>query len=879
MTLASGTRLGVYEILAPIGKGGMGEVYRARDTKLDRDVAIKVLPEELASDEERVARFDREAKLLASLNHPNIASIYGFEESSLVLELVEGPTLAERIGQGAIPVDEVTAIAKQIAEALEAGHEAGVIHRDLKPANIKVKEDGTVKVLDYGLAKALASEVEDEANAELSQPPTLTRQGTQAGVILGTAAYMSPEQAKGKLVDKRADIWAFGAVFYEMLTGRRAFDGNDFSEILASVIKTEPEWDLLPGDLPSTLRAYLKRCLEKDPRKRVRDIGDLRLALDGAFDGDAHAEAAGPGGRGMSRGIAATAALFLSVVTGVVVWTWLPSEEASRAITRFSVALPQTAANFTIPRAQLDVIVSIASNGSKFAYTADNQLYLRSMDQPFPTVLEGTEGARSPFLSPDGEWVGFVADGQLKKVPSKGGPVVSLCEERGVRGIHWGADGNIIFGHAEKGILRVSSDGGTPEVLVPPRGHTLGAMRRPQLLPDGDTLLLSFADTLTWDDAQVVALSLDTGEETLIIERARDARYVRSGHLVYLSGTNLLAAPFDPDTLELTGPRVPIAEGVMTTVMSGAAMFDVSDNGALVYFTGLGMSERTLVWVDPTGKKQPINAPPRAYVRPRISPDGSRVAVDVYEEDRDIWIWNFERETMHRLTFAPGQDVNPVWTPDGARIAFSSERSGPMNLFWKSADGSGSAEPLNAGDDADYMVAFTPDGTSIVFNRFDSDFDVYLAPTSGAAAPLVASEFREISGEISPDGRYIAYESQATGQLEVYVRTFPNVDEGQWLISTGGGTAPVWAPSENELFYVGPGGSIMAVGIDTEPGFEAGRPRELFRGYYHGSPGRTYDVAPDGKRFLMLDNARAEDNQRGLFVVQNWDEALRAPEE
>ena len=554
MSLVSGTRLGPYEILSPIGKGGMGEVYRAQDTKLDRDVAIKVLSEEFAKDKERLARFEREAKLLASLNHPNIASIYGLEESdgvtALVLELVEGPTLAERIAEGPIPVEEVLPIAWQITEALEAGHQAGVIHRDVKPANVKVKEDGTVKVLDYGLAKALEGDTPSGTASELSQSPTLTRHGTQVGVILGTAAYMSPEQAKGRRVDRRADVWAFGAVVYEMLTGKRAFAGDDVSETLAFVLTKEPDWESIPVDTPRPLLQALSVCLTKEVKLRARDIADVRLAMDGAFHTSSQSKADAPQPSSFRPGLAVAAALMLAAITGFAAYTLRP--ETPRPVARLSLSLPPGDELTDTSRHA----VAISSDGTRIVYSArrsvtpgqldhyDGRLYLREIDQLEPTPIRGTEAARNPFLSPDGEWVGFWSEGQLKKVAIRGGAPVSLCDATNPFGAQWGADDTIVFGQGRDGILRVSADGGTPEVLVPLEG-TNALVHGPQILP-GEKAVLFTLGRNTWDDAQVVVHTLETNERKVLIDGGRDARYVPTGHLVYVYGGGLPALGGSP---------------------------------------------------------------------------------------------------------------------------------------------------------------------------------------------------------------------------------------------------------------------------------------------------------------------------------------------
>ena len=636
-----------------------------------------------------MARFEREAKLLASLNHPNIAGIYGFEENAIVLELVEGPTLAERIAEGPIPVDEAIAIGKQIAEALEAGHEAGVIHRDLKPANIKVKEDGAVKVLDYGLAKALEGDASAGEDSELSQSPTLTRQGTQIGVILGTAAYMSPEQARGKPVDRRADIWAFGAVFFEMLTGTKPFPGDDVSQTLARVIDREPDWNALPATLSPTVALYLRRCLEKDPRQRVQAIGDVRLALEGAFGAEAASRVTPvvPVRWRPSVGMAATLGLVLSLVTGVVVArVWRPAEEP-KPVSRSLIPL---VADVKLAR-QATKSVAISPDGTLLVYAAEG-LYLRPMDRTEATLLRDTEGARNPFFSPDGEWIGFWSGGQLRKVSIRGGAPVRLCEIGFALGAQWGPDGDIVFGQLHAGISKVSSEGGTPEVIVPLEGREVGFS--PQILPGGDVLFtLGFSSR--WEDGRVVVQSPESGRRKVLVEGGVDARYLSTGHLVYLHEGTLFAVPFDVNALEVTGNAIPVIEDMwFTNTMTGVSNFSVSDDGSLVYFRRGAEARRTIVWVDRSGKEEAISVEPRAYFFVRLSPDGRSLAMDPHDEDNDIWMWDLSLESMTRLTFSPDLDIHPVWAPDGSRVAFTSRRDGLLGIFWKRADGTGPVERL-----------------------------------------------------------------------------------------------------------------------------------------------------------------------------------------
>ena len=896
MALTPGTRLGPYAITAQIGVGGMGEVYRATDTNLKRDVAIKVLPESVAGDAERLARFQREAEVLASLNHPNIAQIHGLEKSAgtiaLVMELVEGPTLADRIAQGAIPVDEALPIAKQIAEALEAAHEQGIIHRDLKPANVKVRPDGTVKVLDFGLAKAL--EPTGAMSPGMSQAPTITTPAmTQAGMILGTAAYMSPEQARGKPVDRRTDIWAFGAVLYEMLTGRRAFAGEDVADTLGAVIHKDVDWTPLPGGLSPTLAAYIKRCLHKDPKQRIPDIAAMRLALEGAFEAGVSegTGAVAPAQPAWRRAVPlALASLVTAAIVGIGAWSLWPSAEPPVA-SRFEHVLPEG-----LPfRSTGQRVMALSADGRHFVYNTQEGLYLRSIGALEARLIAGTETvSTNPFFSPDGDSVGFMTfPGEMARLSIAGGaPVVIATGISAPFGASWGADNTILFGQPE-GIVRVSADGGAPELVIPAREGEW--MDGPQLLPDGDSVLFSATGTaLDWGQAQIVVQSLQTGERTMVMQGGSAGRYLPSGHLLYAVGNTLFAVAFDADRLETRGGPVPVVEELSRPGpgSSATANYAVSDRGTLVYLSGEGLgavgaaiaTARALVWVDRQGREDPLAAPPRSYSYPRLSPDGTQVAVDIRDTESEIWVWHVVRGTLTRLTFNPGLDRFPVWSPDGLRIAFSSVRddlaaTGQGEAYWQAADGTGQAERLSDDSRQTFPNAFSPDGTRLLVSgavaggNANDDIGVVEVGGPGSVTPLLDTTFGERNAEVSPDGRWLAYESDESGQPEVYVRPFPDVDGGRWQVSTDGGAQPVWASDGRELFYRSDD-AVLSVPVEMAESFVFGSPVELFSGEYAPSlGGRNYDVSPDGQRFLMLKVVAAPGEApppARFIIVENW---------
>jgi serine/threonine-protein kinase len=895
MPLSDGTRLGPYEILSALGAGGMGEVYRARDTKLDRAVAIKILPEAFAADTERIARFQREAKTLASLNHPNIAHIHGLEESNgvraLVMELVEGEDLAQRIARGAIPVDEALPIAKQMADALEAAHEQGIIHRDLKPANIKVRRDGTVKVLDFGLAKAM--EQTGVASPSVSQSPTITTPAmTQAGMILGTAAYMSPEQARGKPVDKRADIWAFGCVLYEMLTGQRAFAGQGVSETLARVIEREPDWAKLPATLSPALRTYIRRCLQKDPRQRVQAIGDVRLALEGAFE-TALPQKAAPTVVALWQRVAlvGVAAIIASgAIIGTLVWfTARQAEPTPPRVSRLQLT-PAGAAALSIGWNDRDL--AITPDGSRLIYVGNQgtQIFVRALDALAPMAVF-TGRVAGLFVSPDGQWIGFHAGlGVLKKVAVAGGPAVTLAtiDTAGSSGATWGPDDTIIVAtnSVDTGLQRVSAAGGPLTVLTRP-DRAQGEVDHfwPEMLPGGRAVLFTITSlTGGLDAAQVAVLDLQTGARRILVRGASHAHYVSSGHLVYAAAGTLRAVPFDLARLETRGTPVTVVPDVVTTIKGGVDAV-VAGDGTLAYVLGtVEGTARTLVWVDRQGHETPIPAPPRPYLLPALSPDGTRVAVFANDQERDLWLWDLRRTTLTRLTSAPGVDVVQVWTPDNRRLIFTSERAGVRNLFWQAADGAGAVEQLTESPDTQYPTGVSPDGRRLIFTDESpttaNDVMAIELDATRRVTPLVQSPFTEQNGTVSPDGLWLAYEANDSGRFEIYVRPFPEVNSGRWQVSTTGGTRPIWARSGQELVYVSPTGALMGVGVARGPSWAATTPTLVVKeGYFTNLNwwGRSYDISPDGQRFLMIKEGGADGTAApaSIIVVQHWVEELK----
>jgi serine/threonine-protein kinase len=849
----------------------MGEVYRALDTKLNREVAIKVLLPAVVNDPDRLARFRREAHVLAALNHPHIAAIYGLEDTgtrtALVLELVDGPTLADRIAYGAIPLDEALPIATQIAEALDAAHQQGIVHRDLKPANVKVRPDGTVKVLDFGLAKAIEPA---GSSPERSQSPTITSPAmTQAGMILGTAAYMSPEQAKGRPQDKRSDLWAFGCVLFEMLAGRRLFDREDVSETLAAVLTADVPWQQLPPALPTGVRQALTVCLQRDPKQRLRDAGDLLLLLNGALDTAARDRDAVPTPRlriwqHPALVVSLASALAISVV--ISGWAFRRDRHVNpRRPVRLSVAIPPTD-RLDVISTSVAPVLALSPDGRTLVYAARraerSQLYRRPLDQLSGTPIPGTEDAAAPFFSPDGEWIGFLSGNTIKKVPVLGGEAITLGSISGNGSASWSGD-TIVFGRLAYGptLGRLAASGSDVTPITKLQGGDV-AHFMPEMLPGGRSVLFS-----SIPDSKIHLISLDGTQDKTLVEGLWP-RYSPSGHLLFLRDTSLWVAPFDPDRAELTGPAVRVLEGVLGPPA-------ISADGTLAYLSGVPPRIQ-LVWVDRQGGETPVDVDPADFFDVDISPDGRRLAVSrgTAFTTTDIWVYDLERKTSNKLTTDLGLSVFPLWTRDGQALVYSATREGHRNLFRRSADGSGTVQRLTTSAYQQSPWDWSLDGTTIVLQelREQTGWDIARIPLDGGAdSVLVDTPRNQLSPALSPDGRWIAYSSSESGTSQVEVRPFPNVKDRRWQISSRGGTYPKWSPDGRELFYLD-GAGVMRVAIATEPEFRPAIPERLFAWTNRGTGEKNWDVAPDG-RFLMKKVLPAEYT---VNVVLNWVDELKA---
>jgi serine/threonine-protein kinase len=921
-----GRRLGPYQVQALLGAGGMGQVYRAHDLALNRDVAVKFLPDALASNPDRLARLTREAQALASLNHPNIAAIYGLEESegvrALVMELVEGEDLSQRIAREAIPLAEALPIAKQIAEALEAAHARGIIHRDVKPANIKVRADGAVKVLDFGLAKATAPRSSAAAAALANSPPiTPLATLTATGVIPGTPAYMSPEQAKGRAADRRSDVWAFGVVLYEMLTGQHPLKGDDVSETSASVLTRQPDWTVLPAAAPAPIRRLLRRCLEKDPTRRLADMADARLDIDDALSGsDSDTPVVLLNSRTRERLIWTSLLLLVGLAAAVTAaWVTRPVSvplETTRTVLSVAPTGDTSGMNPLEQRGgaarPTRTAVALSPDGKTLVFGTIwgglPQLYARALDRLSAIPISGTSGGYSPFFSPDGQWVGFAANGELRKVPLSGGPAVTLCKAASLFGASWGDDGTIVFATQRNGGLwRVPAAGGIPEPLTTPQPGEY-SHRLPHMLPGSRAVIFTILKgPNSWDNTQIVVRSLATSQQTVLVTGGADGRYVSTGHLVYVRLGTLMAVPFDPARLAVTGGATGVIDGVMQAADRNlsymhntlAGQLAVSDTGALVYLTGgaVAAGDRSLVWVDRHGTSQALPAPPRSYYSPRLSPDGQRVAVFTLDPVQ-VWSVDVARGALSRIT-VDGQSDEGVFTPDGKRIVFRSGADGSEgSLYWKAADGSGAVERLTTGGRSQTPSSWSPDGTTLAFVEEGEStglfqFDIWVLTMSDRKTrPLIHTAASEVTPEFSPDGRWLAYMSNESGRNEVYVQPYPGPGE-RHLISTNGGEQPAWSRNGRELFYVQGGSNnpstgaltLMSVRVERTPAFRAGTPAAVFeRADLLATWGRNYDVASDGQRFLLTLNKNAPTAPpwattnlapTQMILVQHWFEELK----
>ncbi len=905
-----GKRLGPYEITAKLGEGGMGEVYRATDTRLKREVAIKVLPAAFTADKERLARFEREAQLLAQLHHPNIASIFGLEESqgvrALVMELVEGDDLSSLIARGSLAIAEAVAIARQVAAALEAAHEQGIVHRDLKPGNVKVRADGTVKVLDFGLAKAMDPAVGSAAAAALAQSPTLMNSptltavhGTQLGVILGTAAYMAPEQARGKAVDRRADIWAFGVVLYEMLTGRRLFAGEETSDVLAAVLRQEIDWTALPAATPTRLRHLLERCLDRDVKNRLRDIGEARVALTGVdlsesapFVGSsspASSSLPSPLWRRVAPGVAI--GVIACLLAGALVWK--ARAPAKPQVARFAITL----GTFQVATRVARNMVAVSPKGTRIAYVVDRQLYLKRQSEvegrPIPGAAD-TQAIIGPVFSPDGEAIAYYSWGEqaIRRIPAEGGSAETICATAAPNGLTWSGD-SLFFALAE-GLLRVSANGGTPVLLIPARASADEQMFGPQLLPGGKSLLFAVASGGSWNTTgEVVAQSLTSGERKVLVGGgAADPRYLPTGHILFMKGGVVQAVAFDASTLTIRGAPVRLIEGVRRSEDGRAMDLATSDTGTLVYVPGpMAGEEWKLAFFDRNGGMEPLAVPAGNYSQPRLSPDGRRVAVgNVESADMAIWVADVSGATAaRRLTFE-GLNRFPVWSPDGTRVTFQSQRGNDRSLFWQRADGAGAAERLTQAEPgtAHAPQSWSPDGSHLLFDETkDSLVSIWLYSSRDRTSRRLVSEGSRVPSDaiFSPDGRWFAYTTKERNQVRarVYVQPFPPTGS-KYLVSGPDEDAhhPAWSRDGRELFYTpGPGTRLQKVAITTTPSFQFSQALTLSRRFTNAPAAlpRTYDVANDG-RFLGLIEADAVRDSgvplSQIYVVLNWFEELKA---
>ena len=912
--LSPGTQIGLYEVRALIGAGGMGEVYRARDTRLGRDVAIKILPNAFTGDPDRLNRFEREARVLATLNHPHIGAIYGIEDApvsagssirALVLELVEGETLAERIARvgtskgRALRLDEVLKIAQQIAQGLEVAHEKGIVHRDLKPANIKVTPDGITKILDFGLAKT-SSEVQEPSRSDA--PTAATQSGTREGHVMGTAAYMSPEQARGSIVDKRTDIWAFGCVLFEMLTGAAVFERETVTDTIAAIVEREPDWTRLPASVPVPVRRLLQRCLEKDSKRRLRDIGDARYEIEQLIDSPVDDRSSVPAEQSRTLTLPVVVVLLLSVVAlGAGAWLSLFANRAAndRRISRFTIELPP---GQVIPPG-FNSHLAISPDGTHVAYTPlPGPVWVRRLDtlESQPLEVSKTPGFRGgPMFSPDGASISYIQGNEIfsgsrpfLKASLTGGAALKLAEYDAFHEGEWGSDGKVYWTESYAGgIVSIPESGGAVQTVTKPDvEHGERSHRFAHLLPGGKAMIytVSLDGISSYDDARIDLWDLTTGKHKPLVTGGTSAIYSPSGHIIYARAGKLFAVPFDLKRQEVTGSAFEVLSGVMMSRDTGAAEFRLSNRGDLAYVPGAAEGgDRTLVWVDRSGKAEPLPLPPASYLYPRISPDGRSLAVEIEGPNHDFYVYDFARSVLSKMT-TDGLSHDPVWTPDGKRLAFRSWQAGGMTMWWMPVDRSSSAIRLDPNGTRQSPVSFSPDGKFLTFDQKDPQTrdDAWLLPIGEPGAPRAIAKSRsgEGSAKFSPDGRWIAYSSDESGKEEIYVQPFPGLGP-KLQVSNNGGTDPVWRRSGGELYYRS-GNKMMVVSVTTsQPEFRASAPKQLWEGNYSdgagascGMPGvssSNYDVTPDGQHFLMV----RDDNQgfsKRIVVVLNWAEELKA---
>ncbi|MEO8097555.1 MAG: protein kinase [Acidobacteriota bacterium] len=859
MSLTPGAKLGPYEILEAIGKGGMGEVYKAHDPRLRRDVAIKTSAERFNE------RFEREARAVAALNHPNICQIYDVGPNYLVMEYIEGPTLSERIKEGAIPLEEALLIAEQIAAALEAAHEKTITHRDLKPANIKVRADGTVKVLDFGLAKLGGTPV-----APSEDSPTLSMAATQAGMILGTAGYMAPEQAKGKPVDKRADIWAFGVVLYEMVTGHRLFKGEDMVEILAAVVHGQPDLSAVPP----RVRKLIAKCLEKDPKKRLRDMSGMELLLEvgqaPAPDASSKRPAAGFDLGWIAAGVAAAVAIG-------AVWMLWPKPKPLLPLTRLEVDLGESVSL----GASIGPDVVISPDGARLLYISNSRLYLVHLDQPQSTAMElpGTVGAIMPTFSPDGNWIVF-AQSSLKKIAASGGAPQVIASSSGVRGISWEGDFIVAPLSAGAPLMKIPAAGGTPQTLTKLNGET--SHRWPQILPGGKAVLLTVQNSSSFDTASIDVQSMPEGVRKNLIHGGSFGRYVEAsdgtGYLTYVSRGTLFAVPFDAGKLEISGTPTPVLEGVSYNPTDGSALISYARSGTLVYRSGTAGGTRVVRFMNAAGKAETFLSRPDSYLYPRLSPDGQRLLIVASEAGtQDLWVYDLKGGRSTRLTIGLGATFAPIWTPDGRYVLFQ----GTGGMFWTRSDGGSQPQPLIQSKNTQHPWSITRDGKHFAYQEVSptTSYDLWTAPLeitnagvkAGTPEKLLQSPREERHPSFSPDGRWIAYSTDETGRYEVYVRAFPDTG-GRWSVSVGGGHYPLWSTNGKELFYRTEDGQVMVAAYTTKGDALAFDPPRKFSEQRLAPvvANGTYDLMPDGRIVGLFpaeetDTGRAQSHVTFLF--------------